>query len=407
MANINDVINMITNESLRILHQKLNFVTNIVTEYDDSYAQSGAKIGDSLRVRLPIRYTSGTGATMATGTGADSISVNTTLQVNNQIHVPLRFTTAELAQDIDYLQKRHLEPAMAQLAADIENDAFSMLNSVANTIEAGTKVVFDDVMHANQRLFENLAPLNNWYCITDPVANRDLVVDNKALFHDQAELSRQYKEGRMGVFGDFEFYRNSLIPTHTSGAAGGSSAYLTNAVTAQEKTLSASDNDPTTGSLIVDTGTATIKAGDVFTIANVFDVHPETKQSTGVLKQFTVTADATGAGTLSISPALIASGPHQNSSTAAANNSALTFIGAASTAYKQSVAFQKGFAAFATTDLVKPDGVHYCSRQVYDGISMRILSDYDVVKDRLYTRCDVLYGYKVLRPELAVKIHHT
>lgn len=411
MANINDTIDMITNESLRILHQKLNHVTNIVTEYDDSYAQSGAKIGDSLRIRLPLQYATGTGATMATGTGADSIATSTTLTVSTQRHVPLRFTSEEMTMDIDYLQQRHLEPAMAKLAAMIENDTFTMLDQVANVVEAGTKITFDDIMNGRQQLMDNLAPINDRCALLDTRGNRDLVVDNKALFNDQREIAEQYKEGAMGYFAGFDFYENTLLKKHTSGAEGGGTAYLTNAVTAQEKTLTASDNDPNTGSLIVDTGTKTIKAGDVFTVGAggtvVNDVHPETKESTGVLKNFTVTADATGAGTLTITPALIASGPHQNSSAAAANDQTLTFAGAASTLYNQSLLFQKGYACFATADLLMPEGTHFASRQVYDGISMRIVGDYDIVKDRFLIRADVLYGYKILRPQLACKIWHT
>ncbi len=406
MANINDVIDMITNESLRILHQKLNHVTNIVTEYDDSYAQSGAKIGDALRIRLPLQYNTGTGATMATGTGADSIATSTTLTVSQQRHVPLRFTSEEMTLDIDYLQQRHLEPAMAKLAAVIENDTFNMLSEIANTVEAGTKVTFDAIMEGRQVLMDELAPINDRYALLDTRGNRDLVVDNKALFNDQRQISDQYTEGAMGYFAGFDFYENTLLKKHTSGAVGGTSNYQVNGA-GQEKTLTASDNDPTTGSLVVDTGTETIKAGDVFTIANVFAVHPETKESTGIEREFTVTADATGAGTLSIAPALIASGPHANVDSTPADGAALTFIGAASTLYNQSLLFQKGYAAFATADLLLPQGTHFASRQVYDGISMRIVGDYDVLKDRFLIRCDVLYGYKVLRPQLATKVWHT
>lgn len=211
----------------------------------------------------------------------------------------------------------------------------------------------------------------------------------------------------MGRFGGFDFYENSISPVHTTGAEGGGTAYLVNGAN-QVKTISATSSDPTVGALIVDTGTKTIKAGDVFTIGDdVFDVHPETKVSTGVLKKFTVTADATGAGTLAISPAIIATGPHQNVSAVPDNDDVLTFIGAASTAYKQSLLFQKGFACLGTADLELPKGVQMASRQVYDGISMRIVQDYDVVKDRVFTRLDVLYGYKILRPDLAFRLMHT
>ena len=406
MANVNLTIDMITNEALRILHQKLNFTGNLVSDYDDSFAQNGAKIGDTIRVRLPIQYATGTGATIATGTGADSIGVSTTLQVNTQRNVPMRFTSAEMTMDIDDFSSRHIEPAMAKLAAMIENDNFGLLDYVPGVTSAGTKVEFADVANSRAELMKRLAPLDGRFAIMDPQANVDLVVDNKALFTDQGELGTQYKEGMMGRFQGFDFYENTIIPAHTNGTEAGT-AYLVNGAS-QSKTLSASDPDPTTGSLIVDTGTLTIKAGQVFTLGDdVFDVHPETKASTGVLKQFTVTADATGAGTLTIAPAIIASGPHQNVSAVPDDDDILTFVGAASTAYKQSVLFQKGFAAFGTADLVLPPN-QKASRKVYDGISIRIIQDYyDGVKDRLYTRLDVLYGNKILRPELAQKVWHT
>jgi len=408
MANLNLTPDMITREALRVLHQKLNFVGSIVRDYDDSYAQTGAKIGNSLRVRLPIQYNTGTGATISTGTAADSIQSSTTLTVSNQRHVPMRFTSEEMTMDIDDFSNRHIKPAMAKLAAMIENDALSMVNSVAQSIAAGTKVEFLDVMNARAILQNSLAPDDNRTALMDIQGNVDLVNDNKSLFNDQSEIGKGYRTGRMGTFGGFEFYENTLIPRHTTGAEGGGSAYAVNGAS-QEKTFSASDNDPTQGTLIVDTGTKTIKAGDVFTIGDdVFDVHPETKVSTGVLKRFTVLEDhAGGAGTLKIAPAIIASGPHKNVSAVPDDNDALTFIGAASTAYNQSLLYQKGFAAFATADLVLPKGVDMASRQSYDGISMRLVRDYSVVKDQYLTRLDVLYGYKVLRPDLAVKIWHT
>ena len=409
MANVNLTIDMITRESLRILHQKLNFCNNIITDYDDSFAQSGAKIGNTLRVRLPIQYTSATGATMGTTTAADSIQTSTTLTVNTQRHVPMRFTSNELTMSIDEFASRHIEPAMAKLAAMMEYDGLSTLYPKINqVIDGNTNVGFDDVMNARAKLNGQLAPMDGRVALLDTQGMVDLVTDNKSLFNAQDEINKQYKEGSMGRFGGFDFYENTLIPTHTPGAEGEGSAYKVNGAS-QEKTLSATDPDPTTGSLIVDTGTKTIAAGDVFTIGDdVFEVHPETKQSTGVLKQFTVTAAATGAGTLTITPAIIASGPHQNVSAVPDDDDLLTFVSgvAASTAHKQSILFQKGFACMGTADLVLPKGVHMASRQSYDGISMRIVQDYDVVKDRVLTRLDVLYGFKILRPELAVRILH-
>lgn len=396
-------IDMITNESLMVLHQKLNFVTNIVTDYDDSFAKEGAKIGNTLRVRLPMEYGTGTGPTIATGTGADSLQNQVTLTVNTQRHVPMRFTSNEMSMKIDEFRERHIEPAMSRLAAMIEYDALNMMDEIPNAVSAGTKVEFADVLAGGVILDDNLAPRDRRCALLDSQANADMVNDLKGLFHDQKEVSKQYKEGLMGRTAGFDFYQNTLLRSHTSGAEGGGTAYLTNKATAQV----GSYTSPNSMSLIVDTGTKTVKEGDVFTIEDVFDVHPETKQSTGVLKQFTVLADFTGAGTISISPAIIATGRYQNCSTSAANDKTLTFIGAASTAYKRSLLFQKGFACFATADLVLPPNTE-ASRAVYDGISMRMIHDYyDGVKDRLYTRLDVLYGYKVLRPDLGCTVWHT
>lgn len=405
-ANQNLTPDMITDEALAILHQKLNFVGNIITDYDDEFAQEGAKIGNTLRVRHPIQYTTGTGSTMATGTGADTAQTSTTLTISSQRHVPMRFNSQELTMDIDRFSERHIEPAVSVLAAQIENDAFNMIDEVANTVHAGTAVSFAELLQGRKKLVDGLAPNTDRCAILDTQANVDLVDALKGLFQDSSEISSQYKEGMMGRTGSFDFYENTLLPSHTTGAEGGGTAYLVNDTAAGVTNVSSTEG-LTSGTLAVDTGTKTIKEGDVFTIANVNACHPETKADTGVLQQFTVLADATGAGNLSIAPNIITAGPYQNVASVPANNAALTFLGAASTTYNQSLLFQKGFACFGTADLVLPKGTHMASRRVHDGISMRLVSDYDIVKDRVYTRLDVLYGYKVLRPQLACKVLHT
>lgn len=403
MANVNLTPDMITDEALKVLHQKCNFVGNIITDYDDSFAKDGAKIGNTLRIRQPIQYATGTGATMATGAAADTEQSQTTLTVSSQRHVAMRFTSEELAMDIDDFSKRHVEPAVAVLAANIEADAFNMIDEVANTVHAGTAVAFSEVLQGRKKLVDGLAPQGDRAAILDTQANVDLVDALKGLFQDSSQISSQYKEGMMGRTAGFDFYENTLLPSHTTGAEGGLGNYLVNDATAGVTTGA----NLTSGSLIVDTGTKTIKEGDVFTLANVYSVQPESKVSTGELQQFTVLADAAGAGTLSIAPPIITAGEYQNVNSVPANNAALTFLGAASTAYKQSLLFQKGFACFATADLVMPKNVHMASRRQFEGISMRLVSDYDIVKDRVYTRLDVLYGFKVLRPQLACKILHT
>lgn len=407
MANVNLTSDMITREALRVLHQKLNIVGNCVRDYDGRFADEGAKIGDSLRVRLPIQYSTGTGATITT-TNADSIGVSTTLQVNGRRHVPMRFTSQELTLDIEDFSSRHIEPAMAVLAAKVEAHVASVACAgVSNWVNAGTKVEPIDVLNARKALVDNLAPNESRCAVLNSQATVDLVNENKALFNPAGEISKQYREGMLGRMAGFDFYENTLIPSITN-AAGGSSTYDV-ATSGQEKTLSASDADPNNQTLAIDTGTKAIALGAKFTIDGVYDVHPETKDSTGALKVFTVTGGDTGSATatsITISPAIIVSGPHMNcyGSGAAADPSdgdTITFLGDA-TANNQSLLFQKGFAAFATADLVLPKGTDMASRQVYDGISLRMVRDYNVTTDKLITRLDILYGFQVLRPQLGV-----
>lgn len=403
MANTLLTPDMITREALRVLHQKLNFVGNINRQYDNSFANDGAKIGNSVRIRRPVQYSTSTGATIATGTGADSTEQNFSLTLSKQRHVPIRFTSEELTLDIDQFSQRFIEPAMAVLATNVEADPLGMMDEVFNVTEAGTKMEMVDVLTARKDLVDNLASPGPHASLLDTQANVDLVNDLKGLFQDSGEISKQYREGLMGVTAGYEFYENTILPTHTTGAEGGGSNY-------DIAGASQTSADAKSMTLSIDIGTNDIHKGDVFTIANVNSVHPETKVSTGSAQRFVVIGgdtDTATATSITIAPGIVTSGPRQNVDAAPANNAALTFKGSASTAYKRSLFFDKDAFTFATADLVMPNGLDFASRVEYDGISIRLLRDYDIVKDRLYTRADVLYGWTALYRQLAAVAWHT
>jgi hypothetical protein len=153
---------------------------------------------------------------------------------------------------------------------------------------------------------------------------------------------------------------------------------------------------------------ATFKKGDIFTIANVYAVHPETKTAYSHLQQFVVTADATGeAGgnvTISYAPTIVSSGAYQNVSVAPTAGGTITWYGAVSTNFVQNLAYHKDAFAFVSADLEMPQGVHFAARKAIDGISMRIVRQYDINNDKIPARIDVLYGYKTIRPELACRV---
>lgn len=385
----------VTREALRILHQKLNFVGNVTRDYDDSYAKSGAKIGDSLKIRLPNQYTVRSGATLS---AQDTTEQSVTLQVSNQKGVDVNFSSSELTLSLDDFSKRILDPAMAVLAANIEADALNMYKDVYQSIwNGGSAATYNKALDARVLLQRALAPPSDRTMLLDPAAMADVVKDTKTLFQDDASIAKQFREGMVGRAAGFDWGENTLLPSHTRGAADG--AYVVNTSTGITSG---------TATITVATGTGAANVGDVFTVAGVFSVHAETKASTGQLQQFVVTAaHPGGAGAISVSPTPITSGALQNITIVGAGaGKAVVWGGTASTAVQTGLAFQKGAFAFATADLVLPDGVDFAAREVYDGISLRIVRAYDINNDKFPCRIDVLYGYKTLRAQLAARYHN-
>lgn len=391
MANTLLTPTAVTRRALAILHQNLNFVGKVNRQYDDSFAVSGAKIGNTLKIRLPNKYTVSNGATLVT---QDTTETSEDLVVATQKHVGMTFTTAELAQDIDDFSTRIIEPAMAVLAAAIEEDAMSMAQDVYNTVIDQSAVISRRrALQMNRKITDGLSPYSNRCLNLNTSDNLELVDNQAGLFNPQPNISGQFRRGQVQnqFMGFDEVYENTLWPEQDAGAGSG---YLVNGAS------------QTGSSLIVDTGTGALNKGQVFTIAGVNRVHPETKTDTGELQQFVVTANyAGGGGTISISPSITTSTGYQTVTGSPADNAALTFVQTASTSVPTSMGFHRDAFAFATADLELPNGLDFAAREVYDGISLRIIRDYTISDDSIPARVDVLYGYKAVRPEQACKGH--
>lgn len=385
----------VTRKALQILHQKLNFIGSINRQYDDSFAKSGAKIGDSLKIRLPNEYVVRTGATLST---QDTTELSTTLQVATQKGVDLTFSSTELTLSLDDFADRIIEPAMSVLAANMEADALSMALDVYQAVNnVGAPLTLNKALTARKVLVDALTPGSDRTLLLNTQDNLDLVDALKGLFQDSSEISKQYRDGMVGRTAGFgSIFENTLLASQTTGTALSATTYTVNgAVTT---------NGSTTVTVAV--GATTFKKGDVFTVAGCNRVHPETKLDTGVLQQFVVTADyAGGAGSLSFAPAIYTTTGRQNVTAGGMpNGAAIVKIGGASAVYKPSLAYHKNAFTFATADLLMPEGVDWSAREVYDGLSMRIVRQYAISSDTFPCRLDVLYGYKTMRAQLACRI---
>jgi hypothetical protein len=389
---------MITRKSLEILENNLVITRTVNRQYDDSFAKSGAKIGSTLRIRLPDRALVTDGAALQV---QDDVEQNTSLTVSSQKHIGINFTTAELTMQLDDFAERVLKPRISQLAASIDADVANSFQSIFQSVGTpgttpGTSLV---LLQAQQKLNEAAAVMSPRYATVNPAANAALVEGMKGLFNPVSTISKQFKSGLMGegILGYEELNMSQSIKQHTTGTRTGAHTVTTTVATQGASTIA-----------ITGTGSQIIRKGDVFTIASVFAVNPQTRESTGSLQQFVATADATatgGAYTVSVSPAIFTASQALATVDSFPQASAVvTFLGSASTQYPQNLIYHKDAITFATADLVMPQGVDMASRQVHNGISMRIVRQYDINNDRMPCRIDVLYGFGVIRPQMAVRM---
>lgn len=398
MANSLLTIDMITRKSLEILENNLVISRNCNRQYDDSFAVQGAKIGSTLRIRLPDRALVTDGAALQV---QDDNEQYTTLTVASQKHIGITFTSAELTMQLDDFAERVLKPRISQLASSIDADVATAYKSIYNSVGTpgttpGTSLV---LLQAQQKMNEFATPMSPRYATVNPAANAGLVEGMKGLFNPTDTVSRQFKNGMMGtgVLGFDEINMSQSIGMHTTGAWGTTITSTGTLSTQGQATLPISF----TGS------SKTWKQGDVFTIAGVYAVNPQTRQSTGSLQQFVVTADLTASstGTLSISPAIYTAGHALATVDSFPQATAVvTMLGSASTQYAQNLSYHKDAITLATADLLLPQGVDMASRQTHNGISMRIVRQYDINNDRMPCRVDVLYGYAAIRPSMATRI---
>ncbi len=398
MSNSLLTIDMITRKALEILENNLVLTRNVNRQYDDSFAVEGAKIGSTLRIRLPDRALVTDGAALQV---QDDNEQFTTLSVSSQKHIGVNFTSAELTMQLDDFADRVLKPRISQLASSIDADVANAYKTIGNSVGTpGTTPATSLVLlQAQQKLNENAAVMNPRYATVNPAANAALVEGMKGLFNPTDTVSKQFKNGMMGtgVLGLDEINMSQSIKQFTTGSRGATGNTTSAAVTSEGATTIA----------LTVASNVTIKAGDVFTVADCYAVNPQTRESTGSLFQFVVLSDVTASGTaVSVTVAPIYSSAHALATVDAlpGNSKAVVFLGAASSQYAQNLVYHKDAITFATADLLLPQGVDMAARAVHNGISLRVVRQYDINNDRMPCRIDVLYGYSTIRPQMACRL---
>lgn len=389
MANSLLTIDMITRAALEIAHEKLSFIGTINRQFDSEFGKSNGKIGDTLRIRLPSQYTRRQGSRVMDVQDAEE--QNTTLVTATQDGVDMRFNSRELSLDLENFTQQHLEPAMSVLVSGIEGDVLAGVTKDVYNLAGTAGTPPTDLAAAGAaraKLNQNLAPKDSRCIQMDSVTMGGLVNGLKGLFHEGSQITKQYRDGFIQRTAMADYYENERVYTHTNGA--------------DHTTMTVNDAAIADGDSTVTFAGATMSVGTVFTFADVYQVHHETKQAFQHLQQFTVTAVA--GNDYTFSPALYSTGAKQNVDALPANSAVITGVGAASTAYTQNLMYHKDAFTFATANLPMMADAAKCVVRQKDGLSIRLWQASDIRNDELLTRIDILYGYKAIRPEWACRI---
>lgn len=396
MSNTLLTINMITREAVRLWVNTNSFLQHIDTQYDDQFAITGAKIGQSLRVRLPNDYTVRTGPVAQI---QDTAETNTTLTLATQKGVDVSFNSAERTMSLDDYSKRILAPAVNNLVGAVAADIMSgveggVSNLVGNFDAAGNllRPTLDTWLQAKALLSLRSAPTDNRKFILDPVSMARTVQSLSGLLNPATEISEQYRTGEVYNAIGFDWFEDQTVIKHTTGTY----------VVGVSPTVNGANQTGT--SINVTIGASSFTVGDIITFAGVNAVNRITKVSTGELQQFVVTSYA--GGVLGIYPAIVppvGGSPvqYQTVTASPANGAAINSLTLTGAVYRKNIAFVPDAVTMATADLEMPKNMQEVARERMDGVSMRMVTGFDIKSDQFITRLDVLYGYVWVRPEWA------
>lgn len=406
MPNTNLTIGMITREAATILKNTLKLAGLVNREYDDQFARSGAKIGSVCNVRLPVKYLLRRGQALQPQA---SVETSVPVRIQYQTGVDLQFSTAEMVLDLDDYAKRYLAPAIATVVNDVDYQIGQLYKDVYNAVGSPGTIPNTSLtyMQAGALLDKTATPRDGR---RNMVVSEDMmppiVNANMALFNAPNKISSQYRTAMFGsdTLGWDTWSMDQNIARHTVGPLGGAPV------------VGAANQ---VGSALAVTGFSASAAlrlnrGDVFTIGSgatgVYGVNPQSRQSTGALQQFVVTADTAsdgaGAATIPISPAIIVAGPYQTVTASPGSGATINVLGAAGTQSPQGLGFHPDAFTLVMADLELPNGVWDRDR-VQDkdtGISVRVVKAYDIQTDSQPARLDILWGVATIRPEMAVRV---
>lgn len=412
MSNTTLTADVIAKEALAILDNELGWISKLHRAHESEYSETvnGYKKGATISIRRPADFVIRTGATMNL---QDVIEGKTTLTVDQQVGVDFNFTSTDLTLTMNDLSDRVMKPAMKTIVNYMAKDVLEqMYLGVYNWAGTPGQTInsFTDFSLGPKRLDQMAVPTDGRLALLSPDDHWALIGAATALANVGGAERSAYRDGNLGMLAGVDTYMTQVVPTHTNGTADNTTPIVKGST--QEVSYDTAKNT-WTQSLVTEgwDSAATITAGTVFTIADVYMVNPRTKASTGVLQNFVVTtavtanATTTNDTTLTISPPIIISGPHQTVTyTGTLDDNTITVFGSASVGYAQNMVFHKNAMSLAVVPMEMPQGSVNGSRQSANSLSVRVIPVYDGVNDVSKWRLDLLYGRKLIDPRIATRL---
>lgn len=412
---------VITNEVLRIAHNASAFLGNVNTDYESAW-DGKYKPGSTVKARAPVQFTHRDGETASV---QDITERSTDITLEPLLGLDFAVGSTDLTTSVGSdgnvskgFRDRYLKPAGLKLAALLDyRIAVKMKNGFHQIIGTpGTPpATIADILQAQVPMDRMSVPRDGQrMAAIEPGANATIVAGLATLFNNKEMLGDQYKTGVLKTGLGLDFAMSQNVPSHTVGPLGG--APLVDGANQGLTNAGTTDNPYGATTALLTKGwtaaaAARLNKGDTFTIAGVFSVNPETKASTGVLQSFLVTADfssdASGNGSVTISPAIIAGGAYQNVTARPADGAAMTITsGAAGTSYTNNIIWHKDAFTFVSPKQELPGGMdmaYQASLADEGGISLRFVRGFDITNNKFVSRFDILWGGAVTLPNFGVR----
>ena len=386
----------------------LRGVANFDRSYSDEYVQAGAKVGDTIKIRLPQQYEATEGDALEVQNLLDQ---TVSLILSRRRHVGFGWSSTQATTDLDDIRSRYVQPAAETLASvydrvsmdDVYLSVYNYIGTLGTTPTTGL-----DYAKAVTKILDGAGPDEGIVGILSPLSSATIAASTALAFHPANQVRENWTKGQMASdqLGISKWFVDQNVPRFTSGAITVNSTPLVNGAV------------QTGSSLVTDgwgSGGAALKKGDIITLAGVYAVNPLSKQSTGILQQFVLTADvsdSTGAATLSISPSIVTSGALQNVTGSPADDATITYWNLtagstlASKVSPQNLIFHPKAFASAMADLVMPNGgakgTRVNSKQL--GVAMRYVEQFQITSDQNLNRLDILFGSACVQARLACRV---